>query len=834
MRPSEWKYEIDAWIDAFIPTLYIAHGSMRDNAGFPPLIFRLLIAFIVIATLAASSRSGQSNSDAPDFSVLDSILQSAIEPDEVPGAVLLVGHRGKIVYEKAAGMRALVPAREAMTIDTIFDIASLTKVVATAPSVMRLVEEGKLRLDDPVSRYLPEFAPNGKDQITIRMLLTHTSGLAPDPPIDAARAGKSALYAEINQETLVAPPGMRFIYSDTGFIVLGELVEKVSGMPLDEYSRRNIFEPLQMGETRFSPPSDWIPRIAPTEEIDLPAGEKPGSGKGRVLHGVVHDPTARAIGGIAGNAGVFSTAGDIAKFCEMIVNGGAVSPTDAQVILSSASIQKMTSAQSPPWIPAVRGLGWDIDSQYSSPRGDFIPLGSFGHTGFTGTSIWIDPASQTFVILLTNSVHPYRRPAISSLRSKVATAVATALHIRDTQSESSKFDRSVHAVRPYDLAGVLSASDHTSAGIDVLEDEQFAPLRGKRIGLITNQTGVDASGHRTIDVLAHADGVQLAAIFSPEHGLVGQLDASVASATDGATGLPVFSLYGETRRPADEMLKRLDALVFDIQDAGVRFYTYTTTMAYAMEEAAKRHVAFYVLDRPNPLDGETVEGPMLDRDKLSFTGYFPMPVRYGMTLGELAQMFNAENKIGADLHVIAMKDWRRQDRFESTGLTWIPPSPNLRSLNAALLYPGIEILQAGGISVGRGTNAPFEVFGAPWIEAVAVADELNRRFIPGVRFVPTRLTPMSDLYARQLCGGISLVITDRASVNSMLMGLEIAALLHRKYPSNFQLEKINELLGSTATIDRLKAGDAPSRIVLDGQPELDAFRELREKYLLYH
>jgi uncharacterized protein YbbC (DUF1343 family)/CubicO group peptidase (beta-lactamase class C family) len=834
VRPSEWKYEIDAWIDAFIPTLYIAHGSMRDNAGFPPLIFRLLIAFIVIATLAASSRSGQSNSDAPDFSVLDSILQSAIEPDEVPGAVLLVGHRGKIVYEKAAGMRALVPAREAMTIDTIFDIASLTKVVATAPSVTRLVEEGKLRLDDPVSRYLPEFAPNGKDQITIRMLLTHTSGLAPDPPIDAARAGKSALYAEINQETLVAPPGMRFIYSDTGFIVLGELVEKVSGMPLDEYSRRNIFEPLQMGETRFSPPSDWIPRIAPTEEIDLPAGEKPGSGKGRVLHGVVHDPTARAIGGIAGNAGVFSTAGDIAKFCEMIVNGGAVSPTDAQVILSSASIQKMTSAQSPPWIPAVRGLGWDIDSQYSSPRGDFFPLGSFGHTGFTGTSIWIDPASQTFVILLTNSVHPYRRPAISSLRSKVATAVATALHIRDTQSESSKFDRSAHAVRPYDLAGVLSASDHTSAGIDVLEDEQFAPLRGKRIGLITNQTGVDASGHRTIDVLAHADGVQLAAIFSPEHGLVGQLDASVASATDAATGLPVFSLYGETRRPTDEMLKGLDALVFDIQDAGVRFYTYATTMAYAMEEAAKRHVAFYVLDRPNPLDGETLEGPMLDRDKLSFTGYFPMPVRYGMTLGELAQMFNAKNKIGADLHVIAMKDWRREDRFEATGLTWIPPSPNLRSLNAALLYPGIEILQAAGVSVGRGTDAPFEVFGAPWIEPVAVADELNRRFIPGVRFVPTRFTPTSDLYARQLCGGISLVIIDRASLNPMLMGLEIAALLNKKYPNNFQLEKINELLGSSATIDRLKAGDAPSRIVLDWESDVDAFRKMREKYLLYH
>jgi uncharacterized protein YbbC (DUF1343 family)/CubicO group peptidase (beta-lactamase class C family) len=806
---------------------------MRDNAGFPPSILRFLIASIILAAITAAALSGQSNPETPDLAALDPILQSAVANDEIPGAVLLVEHRGIIVYEKAVGMRALKPTREAMTTDTIFDIASLTKVVATAPSVMKLVEEGKLRLDDPVSRSLPDFTSNGKDQITVRMLLTHTSGLAPDPPLDAARSGKSAIYSEINHEELAAPPGMRFIYSDTGFIVLGELVEKMSGVGLDEYAHRNIFEPLHMQETRFLPPADWIPRIAPTEEIDLPAGGKPGSGQGHVLRGTVHDPTARAMGGVAGNAGVFSTASDLAKFCVMILSGGRVPGADGERILSEVSIQKMTFPQSPPWIPAIRALGWDIDSQYSSPRGEFFPLGSFGHTGFTGTSIWIDPASETFVILLTNSVHPYRRPPISSLRSKVSTAVAAALHIGGTPGETSEFERSVHAARPYDLAGILAESDRTKTGIDVLEGEQFAPLRGKRVGLITNQTGVDATGRRTIDLLAHAEGVQLAAIFSPEHGLAGQSDASVASATDASTGLPVFSLYGETRRPTEEMLKGLDAIVFDVQDAGVRFYTYTTTMAYAMEEAAKRHIAFFVLDRPNPLDGVTIEGPILDGDKLSFTGYFPMPLRYAMTPGELAQLFNAENKIGAELHVIAMKDWHRADRYEATGLTWIPPSPNLRSLNAALLYPGVEILQAGGVSVGRGTDAPFEVFGAPWIEPVAMADALNRRFIPGVRFVPTRFTPASGLYAGQLCGGISLVITDRASLNSMLMGLEIAAMLDKMYPGKFQLEKINELLGSSATIERLKRGDAPSRIVLDWAPELDAFRKMREKYLLY-
>jgi uncharacterized protein YbbC (DUF1343 family)/CubicO group peptidase (beta-lactamase class C family) len=807
---------------------------MRHNARFPPSILRFLILCVVCTALGAPSGSGQSQPSDPDFSAVDSVLQSAVDHAEIPGAVLLVGHRGKVVYEKAVGMRALMPVSESMTTDTIFDIASLTKVVATAPAVMKLIEEGKLRLDDPVASYLPEFASNGKDQITIRMLLTHTSGLAPDPPFDAAHAGMFSLAAEINREMLLAPPGMRFIYSDVGFIVLGELVEKVSGVTLDNYARLNLFEPLHMQHTGFVPPPEWIPHTAPTEEVELAGDDKPGSGKGRLLRGVVHDPTARAVGGVAGSAGVFSNAADLARFCAMLLNGGTVSKGHGQRILSQASIEKMISPQSPPWVPAVRGLGWDIDSQYSSPRGDFFPLGSFGHTGFTGTSIWIDPASESFVILLTNSVHPFRRPPISSLRSKVATAVAAPLHLSDTQGESSAYERSAHAVRPYDLAGIVSHSDQTKTGIDVLEGDHFAALRGKRIGLITNQTGVDAAGRRTIDGLAHADGVHLASIFSPEHGLVGQVDANVASTTDATTGLPVFSLYGETRRPTDEMLKGLDALVFDIQDAGVRFYTYTTTMAYAMEEAAKRHIAFYVLDRPNPLDGETIEGPMLDRDKRSFTGYFPMPVRYGMTLGELAQMFNAENVIGADLHVIAMQDWHRADRFEATGLTWIPPSPNLRSLNAALLYPGIEILQAAGVSVGRGTDAPFEVFGAPWIEPVATADELNRQFIPGVRFVPTRFTPTSDLYKGELCGGISLVITDRASVNSMLMGLEIAVLLNKKYPNDFHLAKIIELLGSSATLDRLKAGDAPSRIVLDWQAELDAFRKMRETYLLYH
>lgn len=309
-----------------------------------------------------------------------------------------------------------------------------------------------------------------------------------------------------------------------------------------------------------------------------------------------------------------------------------------------------------------------------------------------------------------------------------------------------------------------SQSERTKPGVDILEQEAFAPLRGKRVGLITNQTGLDSQGRRTIDVLAHAEGVKLVALFSPEHGVAGLADAPVANATDSATGLPIYSLYGETRRPTDVMLKGIDALVFDIQDAGVRFYTYITTMAYCMEEVAKHHMAFFVLDRPNPLGGDVIEGPVLDRDRLSFTGYFSMPVRYAMTLGELAQMFNAENKIGAELHVMAMKDWQRSETYDMTGLRWIPPSPNLRTLDAAFLYPGIEVLQAAGVSVGRGTDTPFELLGAPWIQAADLTAELSRHAVPGEQYQTTHFTPDDGLYKGQYCQGVSIVKIGRAHV----------------------------------------------------------------------
>ncbi len=792
-----------------------------------------------LPTKVASERiSGRGTISDPRLKALDPVLTEAVAKDEIPGAVLLVSSRGRTVWRKAYGSRAILPQREAMTPDTIFDLASLTKVFATTAAVTKLLEQGKLRLNDPVVRYLPELGTEGatadKNQITLRQLLTHTAGFAPDPTdanIPAGWSGADPLLKEIYAEPLTAPPGARFVYSDTGFILLGEIVKRVSGLPLDEFLTRQVYTPLGLRETRFVPPEKWKSRIAPTEEIDLPAGAKAGSGAGHVLRGVVHDPRARQMGGVAGHAGLFSTVDDLAVFCRMMLASGLA--PNGKRIFSAASVHLMTTPQQPPWVPSLRGLGWDIDSAYSAPRGELFPLTSFGMTGFTGTMVWMDPTSKTFILLLTNSVHPYGRPAISSLRSRVSTVVAAALGISENGGPSSRIARGAGAVvRPYDAEG-LSAPGRTLTGLDVLEQDNFASLVGKHVGLITNQTGIDRQGRSTIDLLAHAPGMKLVALLSPEHGIRGTEDANVPSSTDAATGLPVYSLYGETRRPTDQMLQGIDTLVFDVQDAGVRFYTYITAMGYAMEAAAGHHITFYVLDRPDPIGGEGVEGPVLDGDKFSYVGYSVLPVRIGMTLGEMAQMFNTENHINCDLHVVAMKNWTRRQWFEQTGLPWTPPSPNLRTVTSAVLYPGLEILQNAGVSVGRGTDTPFELFGAPWIHGADLADALNRRYVPGVRFVPIKFTPRSGPHKDEPCEGAGIVITDRASIHSMLMGFEIAYTLAKLYPEMFHVEQMMTLVGNSAAITRLKNGDSPNRIFSDEDPALNSFQTIRSNYLLY-
>ncbi len=761
--------------------------------------------------------------------MLDSIVRDAIHDGEIPGAVLLVWHNGQVVYRKAFGNRALEPHREAMTTDTIFDIASLTKVVATTTAVMQLVQKGEVRLNDPVAKYIPEFAQNGKDEITVRNLLTHFSGLRADIDLTPPWEGRDAALRLAFAETPAFPPGSRFLYSDTNFMVLGALVERVSGATLDAYCARKIFAPLHMAHTRFLPPASWRSRIAPTEYDE----------QGKMLRGIVHDPRARLMAGVAGHAGVFSTADDLSKFAQALLNGSPV--------LSPAMVEKMTTPEQPPTAPVLRGFGWDIDSPFSSNRGELLPVGSFGHTGFTGTSIWIDPTTRTFIILLTNSVHPRGKGSAVALRSNVATAVTAALPLTVSEKDEMRW-KSITGYNEAQTAArhVATRNGTVQTGIDILEAHNFEPLRAatagdatakKRIGLLTNQTGIDSQGRRTIDVLAHAPGISLDAIFSPEHGATGELDTThVGNSTDATTGVQLYSVYGGTdaaRRPSLDVLKNLDAVVVDLQDAGTRFYTYETTLGYFLEAAAMAGIEIVVLDRPDPITGSLVQGAISDSGPETFLHYYPVPIRHGMTMGELAKMFNAERNINARLTVIPMEGWMRGDWYDSTSLPWINPSPNLRSLTEATLYPGVAVVEFTNVSVGRGTETPFELLGAPWIKATELAQYLNGRNISGVRFVPITFTPTSSEYAGQECRGVNTVLVDRAGLDAPEMGLELASALHKLYPEQFHIERMIELLLNQTAYDAIVAGQDPRRIAEDMREPLEKFQRLREKYLIY-
>lgn len=370
-------------------------------------------------------------------------------------------------------------------------------------------------------------------------------------------------------------------------------------------------------------------------------------------------------------------------------------------------------------------------------------------------------------------------------------------------------------------------------GIDVLRQENFEALAGKRIGLITNHTGLAADGATTIDLLFNAKVCTLVALFSPEHGIRGAMDSNVDSSVDEATSLPIHSLYGKTRRPTAEMLNGIDVLVFDVQDIGARFYTYITTMAYCMEEAAKAGIPFYVLDRPNPIGGVRVEGPMLDADKASFTGYMPLPVRHGMTVGELARYFNAEKKIGVDLKVIKMKGWTRSDYLWDTGQLWVDPSPNMRSMPGAVLYPGVCLLEDTNVSVGRGTDRPFEIVGAPWIEPQAFAVELRRAGVPGVRFVPLYFTPKASVHRGVRCGGVNVLVSDAEKLHSVRLGLSIVSALRRLYPDKFEMNGVVKLLGNEQAYRALERGRNPADVIEASGPRVREFLVRRQKALIY-
>lgn len=812
----------------------------------------LSVSVLVLLAAAAAGQTAAQNR----FSAIDGIVNHGVEEHLLPGAVVIVGHDGHIVYRRAYGMRSLEPTQEKMRLDTVFDMASLTKPLMTATAVMQLYQEGKIGVDDPVAKYLPEFAANGKGDITIRDLLTHYSGLPPDLPLAEPWQGKAAAYQLAFAVAPLRPPGVRFQYSDINFIVLGALVERISGMSLDEYALRYIIRPLGLTNTRFLPPPSWIPRIAPTQwEHGAAASGVPGSKTfpGDVmLRGVVHDPTSRRMGGVAGHAGLFSDGDDVAVYAQNLLDRLAGRPS--KFPLSGRVLEKMVAPEQPATGTALRGFGWDIDSPFSSNRGTLFPIGSFGHTGFTGTSLWMDPVSDSYVIVLANAVHPDGPKGITALRGKIADAAAVALGIHTDEgalaAHITGYNESLSGMRRR-----AARNGEVETGIDVLESDHFAQLaalarrRGGRLrlGLLTNQTGVDSAGRRTIDLLFHdaaaaVPGLALTTLFSPEHGIGGAYDKpGVPNSTDTATGLPVVSLYGSTaaeRRPSLDTMRNLDAVAIDLQDAGVRFYTYEAVLRYFLEAAAKTGTEIVVLDRPDPINGAFVQGPVSDAGAESYVDSMPIPVRHGMTLGELARYDNQQLHLNAPLTVISMKGWQRGDWCDSTGLAWINPSPNLHDLDEATLYPALGLVETTNISVGRGTDSPFNQFGAPWIksptDARALAQFLNRRDLPGVRFYAVDFTPAKPYpYAGQLCHGVRILVTDRDVLDAPELGVEIASALHRFYADQFQLQKMNTLLANRAVLNALTAGEDPEHIAESWRADVDAFEQRRQPALLY-
>ena len=886
----------------------------------PQKRLRQVTAMLVVLCIVPSAfclKTAAHVDATPDFTPISNVLNQAIEQKKIPGAVVVVGHKDRVVFEQAYGLRKLAgepgldgkpsPA-EVMTKDTIFDMASLSKVLVTTVAVLQLYDDGKVSLDAPVANYLPEFGVNGKEKITVRELLTHYSGLPEDVNLKDAWGLATPDMAEGIHRAMnavpIGPAGVMFKYSDINFITLGALVERLSDQSLDVYARQHIFLAMGMNQSGYHAfhktcgpaiktgaavsagpkpvgrigivclPGTWSPYIldpmtAPTaHDNELTAEANPDFD--RLLRGSVHDPTTRRMGGVAGHAGVFSTAADISKFCQALLDKLlrdtgpfplkrstlqlAISPQAPATAALTATI--FTPGGDPIKGVAERGLGWDINSAFSRPRGGLFPItttghpGSFGHTGFTGTSIWIDPTSDTYVVLLSNAIHPRGAPPISPLRGEISTAVAKAFGIDGTR-----------IINEAPMAGGDAAVPATLTGIDVLELSQFVELKtaaarhgGKlRFALLTNQAGIDRNRNRTIDILLHADpSLELTTLFTPEHGLSGRQDVEqLAAETDTATHLPVVSLYGpkpSDKRPTPAQLANLDAIVVDLQDIGVRFWTYEAVVGYFLEATACTNVELIVLDRPNPIGGLAVQGPVSQPGGNSYINYMPMPVRHGMTLGEIARYYQGQTPVSCEVNnrkvevptltIVPMQHWSRGEFFDETQLPWTPPSPNMRSLATAIPYPGVGLTEQTNISVGRGTETPYEHIGAAWMtHPKALAEALEARHIAGVRVTPTTLTvaetPNKYPGHGQTIPGVHFEITDRVAFDSPEFGIELLSALHHLYPLDFQLEFAKTLVANPDILSAIRTGTDPGTIAASWQAELDSFKARRARALIY-
>lgn len=758
--------------------------------------------------------------DTQRLAAIDGAVESEIKAGNIPGAVVLVGRNDTVAFVKSYGQRAIMPQPEPMQLDTIFDMASLTKPMATATSIMILIEEGKVRLSDPIRKFLPDWDNHGKGSITVDELLRHRSGLIPDNRIDDYANGPEKAWENLANLDLVGPPGELFRYSDVGFIALGRIVEKVSGMTLDQFAHERIFQPMGMKDSGFAsggkPLAEELrKRTAPTEKVN-----------GEMARGQVHDPRSRALSGVAGHAGLFSSLWDVSTYARMLIHGG-VSPNGFR-ILSPLTVRLMIDAAGSPE-GQRRALGWDVSTGYSSPRGALMGPKSFGHTGFTGTSLWIDPETGLYVIILSSRLHPGGRGNASPVRYQVATIAASALLDAPILSPVQSQNDSA----PKDPKKPRVETGKSLAGIDVLKADGFASLKGRKVGLVTNHTGLDRDGNATIDLLFQAPDVQLKALFSPEHGIRGAVDKEVGDSKDEKTGLPIYSLYGKNRKPTAEQIKDLDVLVYDIQDIGVRFYTYLSTLALVMEAAAENDKPLFLLDRPNPIRGDRFGGIMRDVEKRTFVADHTIPVVSGLTIAEYARLIQKERNLKTKLNIIQCQNYDRRMYWDETGLLWTNPSPNMRSLTEAILYPGVGLLEATNLATGRGTDTPFERVGAPWIDAKKWALALNQLQLDGVRFIPTTFTPSERQYANEKCQGVFIQMTDRDTVRGVDVGLALAYTLRELYPNEWKPEKMMVICVNQKLVDAVTRGATFRQLKAIADEGVADYAQRRRDVLIY-
>jgi uncharacterized protein YbbC (DUF1343 family)/CubicO group peptidase (beta-lactamase class C family) len=715
-------------------------------------------------------------------------FKEALKESQAPGGVLYIGDSHSTHLHIASGNRQTFPKMKPAKKDTLYDLASVTKVVGTATAIMQLRDLQKLSLDQPITDFVPLPELN---QITLKHLLTHTSGLVAVERYFTSMTSLDAMLQRYAKEGIEYLPNVEHLYSDVGYMLLGRVVEEASREPLDTYCNKHIFTPLDMNRTSYNPPKAWLNNCAPTENDPW---------RGKLVHGEVHDENTWAVGGISGHAGIFSNALDLAKFCRGLMTGK---------ILKLDSLREMTTMNIKPLYP-WQGLGWQIDP-WSTKKTGFLPSRvAFGHTGWTGTSIWMDLDKDLFTILLSNTCHPNREDRDNeTLRRIVHTAIGNSFYTHT----------------------------NTHTGLDRLIRENFKVIEDRRIALLTNHAAVDQHGRHILDVLGYAPDLQLKRLYSPEHGIRGQAEAG-EKIEGQESSIPVTSLYGKQKAPELDELKQIDVFLIDLQDIGARYYTYMATMKACLEACAQADVPVVVLDRPNPVNGITIEGPIA-QNTTSLVSSTAIPIRHGMTMGELAVWFQENDLKHANLQldINYLDNWQPHRMFDECTLPWFPPSPNMPDPHTALLYVGTCLIEGTNLNEGRGTETPFKILGAPWLDTKAVLKEISPKDSVGCRLESKKYTPVSipgkasnPKYNNEECNGIRIHIHEPKKVHAFQLTIAVLTAIQKIQPDKLEFNSFFDTLAGGPDIrERFKKGQSANKIIKAYQTELEQFNQQRPR-----